>query len=125
MHENELSSIIIKHSIEIHKEFGPGLLESFYEELLYKKLINDGIKVERQKPIHMNIIDPTMKKLFRIDLLVDNKVIVEVKNVNMYIDIHKSQILTYLKITNVKLGLLINFNKPTLKQGIKRIVNGL
>jgi len=125
MHENELSSIIIKHSIEIHKEFGPGLLESFYEELLYKRLINEGIKVERQKPIHMNIIDASMKKHFRIDLLVENKVIVEVKNVNMYADTHKSQILTYLKITNHKLGLLINFNKPTLKQGIKRIVNGL
>lgn len=125
MHENEISSVIIKHSIQIHKEYGPGLLESFYEEILYNKLLNDGLKVERQKQIHMNNLDSKMKKLFRIDLLVDNKVIVEVKNVNNYADTHKSQILTYLKITNLKLGLLINFNKPTLKQGIKRIVNGL
>lgn len=125
MHENEISSVIIKHSIQIHKEYGPGLLESFYEEILYNKLLNDGLKVERQKQILMNNLDSKMKKLFRIDLLVENKVIVEVKNVNNYADTHKSQILTYLKITNLKLGLLINFNKPTLKQGIKRIVNGL
>jgi GxxExxY protein len=125
MHENELSFIIIKHSIEIHKEYGPGLLESFYEELLYNRLINEGIPTERQKIISMNTISNQNKKAFRIDLVVDEKVIVEVKNVNAFADIHKSQILTYLKITNIKLGLLINFNKSTLKQGIKRVVNRL
>ncbi len=124
MHENEISREIIIASIDIHKEFGPGLLESFYEEKLYNSLVKKGLKVERQKKIK---IEPLVKdtKYFKVDLIVEEKVIVEVKAVATYAQIHTAQLLTYLKITNLKLGLLLNFNRSTLKEGIKRYVNGL
>jgi GxxExxY protein len=125
MHENEISSKIIASSIEIHKKYGPGLLESFYEDCLFNSLINKGLTVERQKRISIDPIGNFKSKSFRIDLLVESKVIIEIKAVSSYANVHSAQVLTYLKITNLKLGLLINFNKARVVDGIKRIVNGL
>jgi GxxExxY protein len=123
MNENELSNIIIGLAIEVHKSLGPGLLESAYEECLYYELLSNNFKVERQKAmplIYKNII---LDCGYRTDLIVDNRIIIEVKACESLMPIHSSQLLTYLKLSNLKLGLLINFNVKLLKEGIKRVVN--
>jgi len=125
MTENELSKIIVNTCYNIHVELGPGLLESVYEEILYYELINQGLKVERQKAIPLIWKDIKMKIGFRADLVVENKVIIELKSVEIIAPVHPKQLLTYLKITNLKLGLLINFNEKLIKDGITRIVNNL
>jgi GxxExxY protein len=106
-------------------ELGPGLLESVYEEVLYYELINQGLQVERQKPIPLVWKDIKMSIGFRADLIVENKVIIELKSVEAIAPVHPKQLLTYLKITDMKLGLLINFNEKLIKDGITRIVNNL
>jgi GxxExxY protein len=125
MTENELSKIIVNTCYNIHVELGQGLLESVYEEILYYELINQGLKVERQKAIPLIWKDIKMKIGFRADLVVENKVIIELKSVEIIAPVHPKQLLTYLKITNLKLGLLINFNEKLIKDGITRIVNNL
>ncbi|MBI3883083.1 MAG: GxxExxY protein [Sphingobacteriales bacterium] len=125
MNENELSSIIIGEGIKVHQQLGPGLLESVYEECLCYRLIKTGIAIERQKPIPLIFEEVKLECGFRCDILIEGKVIVEVKAVEGLNDIHLAQVLTYLKLTNTKLGLLMNFNVLRLKEGLKRIVNNL
>ena len=125
MTENELSKIIVNTCYNIHVDLGPGLLESVYEEILFYELTNRGLKVERQKAIPLVWKDIKMKVGFRADLIVENKVVVELKSVETIAPVHPKQLLTYLKITKLKLGLLINFNEKLIKDGITRIVNNL
>ena len=123
--ENELSNIIIGESIYIHKTLGPGLLESVYKECLYYKLIKRELNIVKEKAVPLVFEEIKMECGYRADLIVENKVIVEIKCVDVLADIHKAQVLTYLRLTNLKLGLLINFNVVLLKDGIRRIVNNL
>jgi len=125
MTENEISKIIVNSCYQIHVELGPGLLESVYEEILYSELIEQGLKVERQKAIPVFWKNNKMNLGFRADIIVENKVIIELKSVELIAPVHPKQLLTYLKITGLKLGLLINFNEALIKNGITRIVNKL
>jgi GxxExxY protein len=122
--ENELSNKIIGLAIEVHSSLGPGLLESAYKECLYYKINNTGIEVEKEKPIPLIFEEVKLECGYRIDLLAGKKLVIEVKSVDSLNDIHLAQTLTYLKLGNYKLGLLINFNVIMLKHGIKRIING-
>ncbi|HTC00813.1 MAG TPA: GxxExxY protein [Ferruginibacter sp.] len=125
MNENELSSVIIGEGIKVHQQLGPGLLESVYEECLAYRLIKVGLAIEKQKPIPLIFEEVRLECGFRCDILVEGKLIIEVKAVEGLNDIHLAQVLTYLKLTNTKLGLLMNFNVVRLKEGIKRVVNNL
>ncbi|HEY9603231.1 MAG TPA: GxxExxY protein [Allocoleopsis sp.] len=125
MVENELSGRIIGLAMKVHTALGPGLLESAYEECLYYELHKAGFNVAKQKPLPLIYEDVHLECGYRVDLLVENKVIVEIKSLEFLHPIHSSQLLTYLKLSNCKLGLLINFNVPHLKNGIKRLVNNL
>ena len=123
MIENELSSKEIGLAIELHKSLGPGLLESAYKEVLFYKIQQSGLKVEKEKPMPLVFEEVKLDCGYRIDLLVENKLVIEIKAVEALNDVHLAQVLTYLKVGNFKLGLLINFNVVLLKQGIKRIIN--
>jgi len=125
MNENELSGRIIGLAIEIHKSLGPGLLESAYKECFYYILKKEGFSVEKEKPMPLIFNDVKLECGYRIDLLVNNKVVIEIKSVEDLNEVHFAQTLTYMKLGNYKLGLLINFNVALLKLGIKRIVNKL
>lgn len=125
MSVNEISRIIVDVAYKIHIKLGPGLLESVYEAIMCHELIKRGLKVERQKPIPVIWDEIYLDIGFRSDLVVEDKVIVELKSVETLSKVHSKQILTYLKITNTKLGLLINFNEALIRDGIYRIVNGL
>lgn len=125
MTENELSKEIIGAAIEVHRHLGPGLLESAYEEALCHELESRGIAHERQKYQALNYKGKTLKTDYRIDLLVDRKVIVEIKAKETISRMDKAQTLTYLRLSGTKLALLINFHEPLLKDGINRIVNNL
>jgi GxxExxY protein len=125
MTENEVAKIIVNTAYDIHVKLGPGLLESVYEEIMYYELVKQGLNVERQKAIPVIWDELKMEIGFRADLIVENKVIVELKSVETIAPVHPKQLLTYLKITELKLGLLINFNEKLIKDGITRIVNNL
>lgn len=125
MKENELSRIIVNLCFEIHTKLGPGLLESVYEAILVYELTEIGLKVERQKSLPVIWNDITMSIGFRADIIVENLVLIEIKSVSEIAQVHLKQVLTYLKITGLKLGLLVNFNEPLIKNGIKRIANNL
>lgn len=125
MNENEIAKIVLDCCFEIHKKLGPGLLESVYEEILYYELSKHNIKSQRQAAIPVIYDELKMEIGFRADIIVEGKVILELKSVETILDVHKKQLLTYLKITGYKLGLLINFNTALLKNGITRIVNNL
>ncbi len=125
MSENEISKIIVNLCYNIHVKLGPGLLESVYEEILFYELKQLGLKVERQKAIPVIWKEIKMDIGFRSDLIVEDKVIIELKSVQEIAPVHLKQLLTYLKVTGCKLGLLINFNEALIKEGIKRIVNNL
>ncbi|WP_411275628.1 GxxExxY protein [Daejeonella sp.] len=125
MTENEISTKIIGLAIEVHSALGPGLLESSYKECLLYKLRKSGLAVEKEKAIPLIFEGIKLECGYRIDLLVENKCVVEVKSIAEIHDVHLAQTLTYLKLGNYKLGLLINFNVYRLKEGIKRISNGL
>lgn len=125
MNENELSRIIVDISYRIHRKLGPGLLESVYEAILFYELSSLNLKVERQKPIPILWKEIQLDIGFRSDLIVENKVIIEIKSVEQISNVHPKQLLTYLKVTKLKLGLLINFNEALIKNGITRIVNNL
>ena len=120
---NELTDRVIGTCIEIHRALGPGLLESTYEECLCYELSQAGIKFERQKPLPVHYKEVNLECGYRLDLVVEQKLIVESKAVGEIAPIHEAQLLTYLKLSGLTLGLLINFNVPVLKAGIKRIAN--
>ena len=125
MTENEIAKIIVNTAYNIHVKLGPGLLESVYEEIMCFELKNQGLKIEAQKGIPVYWNDVKMNIGFRADIIVENKVIIELKSVEKIAPVHPKQLLTYLKITELKLGLLINFNEKLIKNGITRIVNNL
>ena len=125
MNENEISKRIIGLAIDIHQSLGPGLLESAYKECLFYKLLREDIFVEKEKPMPLVYEEVKLECGYRIDLLVDKMVVVEIKSVEALNDVHFAQTLTYMKFGGYKLGLLINFNVSLLKDGIKRIVNGI
>ncbi len=125
MTENEIATIVVSAAYNIHVKLGPGLLESVYEEILDYELVNMGLRVERQKALPVFWDGLKMEIAFRADLIVENKVIVELKSVEQLAAVHPKQLLTYLKIADKKLGLLINFNEKLIKNGITRIVNNL
>ena len=120
MNENKLSHEVLGAAIEVHKELGPGLLESVYEEALVVELLNRGINVARQKEVPVIYKGKHLQSSPRLDLLIEQLVIVEVKAVEKLLGIHEAQLLTYLRLTNTKLGLLINFNSNTLRNAIRR-----
>jgi GxxExxY protein len=109
----------------VHSALGPGLLENAYQECLFYKLTKEGFYVEKEKPMPLIFEDVQLECGYRIDLLVENKVVIELKSVEALNDVHLAQTLTYLKLGNYKLGLLMNFNVSLLKKGIRRVVNGL
>ncbi|MEX0996597.1 MAG: GxxExxY protein [Flavobacteriaceae bacterium] len=125
MNENELSYIVIGQALELHKNVGPGLLESAYENALAFDLRNKGFDVKQQVPMPFVYKDIKMEVGYRIDLVVENKLLIEVKSIDSLAPVHFSQLLTYLRLSDKKLGLLINFNCKYLKEGIHRIVNNL
>jgi len=122
MTENELSNIIIGCAIEVHRSLGPGLLESAYKECLHYELINAGLFVQKEKPMPIIYKEIKLDHGYRMDLLIENKVVVEIKTVETLNEVHLAQVLTYLKLGNFKLGLLLNFHTTVLKNGIRRII---
>ena len=125
MYENEVSEKIIGAAINVHKNLGPGLLESAYEECFYYELNKSSLKVEKQKPMPLIYEEVKIDCGYRIDLMVESKVVIEIKSVEALNDVHLTQVPTYLKLSNCKLGLLINFNVSKLVNGIRRVVNKL
>ena len=123
MIENELSKRIIGCAIEVHKQLGPGLLESAYQECLYYELKQAGLKVEKEKPMPIVYKEVKLDHGYRIDLLVEGKVVIEIKTVEAFNDVHTAQVLTYLRLGKYKLGILFNFQTTVLKNGIKRVIN--
>ena len=125
MSENELSKIVFDCALKVHQTLGPGLLESAYEECLYFELKKTGLRIEKQKPLPLIYEEIKLEIGYRLDIIIENKLILEIKSVDALNEIHFAQLLTYLKLTNCKLGLLINFNVNSIKNGIRRVVNNL
>ena len=125
MSENEIGDIIIDTAINLHKNLGSGLLESVYDVILMKLLIKNGMFVQRQVSIPIEFEGEHFDEGFRVDLFINGKVIIELKSVEKITDAHKKQLLTYLKLTNTKLGYILNFGAGLMKDGIIRTVNGL
>jgi GxxExxY protein len=125
MTENELSKIVFELGMKVHKVLGPGLLESAYEECLYYEIKKYGLCVEKQKALPLIYEDIKLEVGYRIDLLIEKKLIIEIKSVEALNDLHLAQTLTYLKLSNCKLGLLMNFNTVLFKNGVRRVVNNL
>ena len=125
MTENEIAKIIVNSAYQVHKTLGPGLLESVYEIVLTHELQKEGLRVERQKPISLIYEDIRFDEGFRADLMVEDMVIVELKSVEQLAKVHYKQLLTYLRLADKRLGLLINFGAALIKDGITRIVNNL
>ena len=125
MTENEISALVIGAAIDVHKQLGPGLLESSYEICLAYELKQKGLEVNTQVPLPIIYKKVNLETGYRIDLLIEKKVIIEVKAVEEFSNIHLAQILTYLKLSELKLGLLLNFNVAKMTEGIKRVVNRL
>lgn len=125
MNENDLSRKIIGAAIEVHRHLGPGLLESAYSRCLARELCIQGIEYSAELPVALDYKGEKIDAGYRLDFLIDGKVIVELKSVDKFLPLHDAQLLSYLRITEKKLGLLINFNVAILKNGVKRIVNNL
>jgi len=125
MNENDIAKIVVDLCLKIHKILGPGLLESVYEEVLVYELKKLGLIVVRQASIPVVYETVKLDIGFKADVIIENKVILELKSVETILPVHKKQLLTYLKLTNMKLGLLINFNENMIKNGITRIANGM
>jgi len=125
MTENEIAKIIFDLGLKIHRALGPGLLESAYEECLFYEIKKQGLHIEKQKALPLIYEAVKLDIGYRIGLIVENKLIIEVKTVEALNDLHMAQILTYLKLSNCKLGLLINFNTGLFKNGVKRVINGI
>lgn len=124
MREDQLTEKIIQCAIKVHSRLGPGLLESAYQECLFYELSKSGLKVEKEKAMPLIYDDVKLDCGYRIDLFVENKIVLELKAVDTFHDIHLAQTLTYLKLAKRRVGLMINFNVEQLKNGIKRVVNG-
>lgn len=119
---NNITSKIIGASFKVHSELGPGLLENSYKECLAYVLSKEGLRVEKEKPLPLVYHDVKLEVGYRLDLLVENAVVVEIKAIDALADVHTAQVLTYLKLTQCKVGLLINFNVADLKKGIRRLI---
>jgi GxxExxY protein len=122
---NQLGGIILDSAITVHKELGPGLLESAYELALQRELEIRGLNVKRHIPIELRYKGVLLGKTYELDLLIEDQIIIEIKALDIILPVHKSQLLTYLKLSDKNLGYLINFNVPLLKDGFKRVVNNL
>ncbi len=125
MTENEISKIVVNCAFKVHKELGPGLMESVYQKCLTYELIKSGLNIETEKTMAVNYYDVVLDSGYRLDIWIEKKVIIELKAVEYLNEVHLAQILTYLKLTDNKLGLLINFNVAKIKNGINRVVNGV
>ncbi len=125
MKENEIGTIVVDAAVKVHRELGPGLLETVYEVSLYHELRSRGLRVKRQVPISIKYRGLQFDEGFRADIVVEDKVILELKSVEHIFPVHKKQLQTYLKLTGCKLGYLLNFNADLMKNGIIRCVNGL
>ena len=125
MSENEISNVVIGICIKVHKTFGPGLLESVYEEAICQELLYRNMPFTRQQEIKIDYEGLHLEKWFRSDIIVENKVILEIKSIETILPLHKKILLTYLRLTGIKLGLITNFNVNLLKEGIFRLVNNL
>lgn len=122
--EDEISKIVFEAALKVHKALGPGLLESAYEECLFYELKKTNLKVEKQKALPLVYEEVKLEIGYRIDIIIEDKFIVEIKSVEALNDVHLAQLLTYLRLTDCKLGLLINFNVKLLKNGVRRVING-
>ena len=125
MTENEISKIVFECALKVHKTLGPGLLESAYEECMFYELKKSNFRVEKQKALPLIYEEVKLDVGYRIDIIIENKFIVEIKSVEALNDVHLAQLLTYLRLSDCKLGLLINFNVKLLKDGVRRVVNGV
>ena len=119
----EVSNIVIGCAIEVHRQLGPGLLESAYQSCLCHELLANGLKIRTEVPMPIVYKEVKLDHGYRMDILVEEKLVVEIKTVDAFTDVHKAQVLTYLRLGDYRLGLLLNFHVSTLKQGIKRIIN--
>lgn len=125
MTENEISKVVFECALKVHKTLGPGLLESAYEECMFYELKKSNLRVEKQKALPLVYEEVNLDVGYRIDIIVEDKFIVEIKSVEALNDVHLAQLLTYLRLSDCKLGLLINFNVKLLKDGVRRVVNGV
>ena len=125
MTENDIGRIVVDAAVAVHRELGPGLLESVYEVILAYELGQRGLSVKRQVPIRIHYKQMAFEEAFRADLVVEDKIIIELKSVEQVSEAHKKQLLTYLRLTGCKLGFLLNFGEALMKRGITRTVNGL
>lgn len=125
MELDEITGAVIQSAVRIHRELGPGLLESIYEVVLAHTLERGGLRVERQLPISFSFDGMHFERGFRVDLLVDDCVILEIKSAERYAPVYGKQMLTYLRLTNLRVGLILNFGAGTMKEGLKRVVNDL
>ena len=123
MNEEQIAKIVVDAALKVHRQLGPGLLESSYEACLAYELKQRNLKVETQKPLPLVYEEVKLEVGYRVDLMIENKFVVEVKSVEALNDVHLAQILTYLKLSNCELGMLINFNVSLLKNGLKRVIN--
>ena len=124
MNENEIATMVIGSAIAIHKKTGPGLLESAYETILYYELKQKGLNLIRQRAIPITWKEITIDDAFRADLIVEGKVIIEIKSIERLTKVHEKQLLTYLRLSGKRLGIILNFGEPLLKDGIRRVING-
>ncbi len=125
MIENEISKIVFESGLKIHRKLGIGLYESIYEECLFYELKKADVKVERQKPLNIQYEELLLENAFKMDLLIENRVVLEIKSVESLNNFHAAQLKNYLRLGNYKLGMLINFNSQLFKNGVMRIANGL
>lgn len=121
---NEITRLIVAKAIEVHRTLGPGLLESVYLHCLVFELLRAGLMVEVQKPLPVHYKDTLLECGYRVDILVEGKVIIEVKAVDQLAPIHQAQMMTYLRLAGCRVGLILNFNAPTMVEGIRRVMNG-
>ena len=119
----EIATTVVDTAFHLHRDLGPGLLETVYEAVLEKMLSDQGLVVERQKPVPIEFAGITFEEGFRADLVVENCLVVELKSVEKFAPVHGKQLLTYLRLMHLSLGLLINFGAPTFKEGVRRVVN--
>ncbi len=125
MEENDIARIVVDAAYTIHRRLGPGLLESIYQRLLAYELRKRGLRIAEQLRIPVVYDECEFEEGFRADIVVEDRVLIELKSIETVLPVHKKQLLTYLRLTNMKLGLLINFNEALIKTGITRVVNGL
>lgn len=119
----ELSAIVVDAGLKLHRDLGPGLLESAYELILARVLISRGLKVDRQVPININYDGLQIDNAFRIDLLIEDQLIIEIKSTEQTLPVHMKQVITYLRLMDLSLGFVMNFGTPTFKEGVRRLVN--